>query len=88
LPAVKDEDTWDDSETVAATRLVSFDEMDFIVVGCLIKRERERERERERRPDNANHRGQKKPMEIRFRGSQNQAKPTSIHQVFELSYLC
>jgi hypothetical protein len=27
-------------------------------------------------------------VEIRFRSSQNQAKPTSIHQVFELSYLC
>jgi hypothetical protein len=83
LPAVKDEDTWDDSETVAATRLVIFGEMDFIVVGCLIKK-----RERERRSDNANHRGQKKPAEIRFRGSQNQAKPTSIHQAVELSYLC
>jgi len=44
LPAEKDEDTWDDSETVAATRLVSFGEMDFIVVGCLIKK-RERERQ-------------------------------------------
>lgn len=43
MPAVKDEDAWDDSETVAATRLVSFGEMDFIVVGCLIKK-RERER--------------------------------------------
>jgi len=61
LPAVKDEDTWDDSETVAATRLVSFGEMDFIVVGCLIKK-----RETERRSDNANHRGQEKPVEIRF----------------------